>query len=80
MRAERLKDMLSVKPKRLANRLLRTLGLLFVAIDNTTLPDTARWLLRTRWVWIIKKNGKPRPVKMGEMLRCAYAKRKLRPP
>ena len=39
-----------------------------------SLPPAARWLTRTRLCWQRKKNGKPRPVKIGELLRSAYAK------
>ena len=37
--------------------------------------SAARWLTRTRLCWQRKKNGKLRPIKMGEFLRSAYAKR-----
>ena len=39
------------------------------------MPPAARWLTRTRLCWQRKKNGKPRPIKIGEFLRSAYAKR-----
>ena len=49
--------------------------LLFCRISAGALPLAARWLTRTRLCWQRKKNGKPRPIKMGEFLRSAYAKR-----
>ena len=54
---------------------LHALSALFCQISAGTLPLAARWLTRTRLCWQRKKNGKPRPIKMGELLRSAYAKR-----
>ena len=66
--------MLSVPRKRHANRLLRALAKVYAAIDAGALPDDARWLTGTRLCWQRKKTGKPRPIKMGDVLRSAYAK------
>ena len=38
-------------------------------------PRPPRGLTRTRLCWQRKKHGKPRPVKMGDILRSAYAQR-----
>eukprot|EP00969_Alexandrium_andersonii_P144667 6397320-Alexandrium_andersonii.AAC.1 len=34
-----------------------------------------RWITRTRLMWQRKRNGKPRPIKMGEVVRTSFAKR-----
>ena len=67
-RPEHITDLFNV-PRRVA------LSALFCKISAGALPPAARWLTRTRLCWQRKKNGKPRPIKMGEFLRSAYAKR-----
>ena len=47
----------------------------FCQISAGTLPPAARWLTRMLLCWQRKTNGKPRPIKVGELLRSAYAKR-----
>ena len=78
-RAERITDMLSVSRRVHANKLHAALSALFYRISAGTLSPTARWLTRTRLCWQRKKNGTPRPIKMGELLRSAYAKRLVYP-
>ena len=67
--------MLCVPPRIHANKLHAALLAVFCRISSRTLPPAARWLTLTRLCWQRKKNGKPRPIKMGEFLRSAYAKR-----
>ena len=74
-RAEHVTDMLSVPRRIHANKLHAALSAVFCRISAGTLPPAVRWLTRTRLCWQRKKNGKPRPIKMGELLRSAYAKR-----
>ena len=73
-RPEHITDLLNVPRRVHANKIHAALSALFCRISAGTLPPAARWLTRTR-LWQRKKNGKPRPIKMGEFLRSAYAKR-----
>ena len=73
MRPEHMSDMLSVPRRAHANRLLRALAKLHYAIDGGSLVPESRWISNTRQCWQRKKNGKPRPIKMGEFLRSSYA-------
>ena len=74
-RPEHITDLLNVPRMVHANKIHAALSALFCRISAGTLPPAARWLTRTRLCWQRKKNGKPRPIKMGEFLRSAYAKR-----
>jgi hypothetical protein len=73
-RAEHISDMLSVRGRIHANRLLKSLTMLHSAIDQKALPRSARWITSTRLCWQRKKNRAPRPIKMGEFIRSSYAK------
>ena len=78
-RPEHLKELLGVRQRTVANRLVRALSALHKALQNGTLGSSGRWLLRTRLVWLKKKTGTaPRPVKIGEVLRTSFAKRLAR--
>ena len=74
-RPEHITDLLNVPRRIHANKIHAALSALFCRISAGSLPPAARWLTRTRLCWQRKKNGKPRPIKMGEFLRSAYAKR-----
>ena len=74
-RPEHITDLLNVPRRIHANKVHAALSALFCGISAGSLPPAARWLTRTRLCWQRKKNGKPRPIKMGEFLRSAYAKR-----
>ena len=74
-RPEHTTDLLNVPRRIHANKIHAALSALFCRISAGTLPPAARWLTRTRLCWQRKKNGKPRPIKMDEFLRSAYAKR-----
>ena len=74
-RPEHITDLLNVPRRIHANKIHAALSALFCRVSVGTLPPAARWLTRTRLCWQRKKNGKPRPIKMGEFLRSAYAKR-----
>ena len=74
-RSEHITDLLNVPRRIHANKIHAALSALFSRISAGSLPPAARWLTRTRLCWQRKKNGKPRPIKMGEFLRSAYAKR-----
>ena len=68
-----------MRQRAVANRLVRALRKLHKALRAGALDSTARWLLRTRLVWVKKKTGNaPRPVKIGEVLRTSFAKRTVR--
>eukprot|EP00972_Heterocapsa_arctica_P008497 1239704-Heterocapsa_arctica.AAC.1 len=46
--------------------------------DGGLLPRCWNWLLASRWVFLHKRTGsKPRPVRVGEVLRRMIAKRSL---
>ena len=77
-RPEHITDLLNVSRRIHANKIHAALSALFCRISAGALPPAARWLTRTRLCWQRKKNGKPRPIKMGEFLRSAYAKRLVR--
>ena len=78
MRPEHLRDMLACKRRRVVNRLLRALHATEVMAAAGTLPDTWKWMLNSRLVFIAKKHGpKPRPVRVGEVWRRAVAKHSL---
>lgn len=79
MRPEHLKELLGVRQRAASNRLLRSLARVHEAFASGNLGTSARWLLRTRLVWIKKKLGPaPRPVQIGEVLRTSYAKHIVR--
>ena len=42
------------------------------------LPDEARWMTRTRLCWQRKKNNKPRPIQMAEVVRSSFGKRMVK--
>ncbi len=67
--------MLRCSRRRSVNRLLRALADLESKALAGELPDSWQWILRTRLVFIKKKTGtKPRPVRVGEVLRRIIAK------
>ena len=65
-RPEHITDLLNVPRRVHANKIHAALSALFCRISAGSLPPAARWLTRTRLCWQRKKNGKPRPIKMGE--------------
>ena len=73
-RAEHITDLLNVPRRVHANKIHVAVSAL-CRISAGSLPPAARWLTRTRLCWQRKKNGKPWPFKMGELLRSAYAER-----
>ena len=78
MRPEHLRDMLSCKRRRAVNRLLRAIQATENAAEAGTLPDSWRWMLDSRLVFLAKKHGsKPRPVRVGEVWRRLIAKHML---
>ena len=74
-RPEHYQDILRVKRKREVNLFLLSLGRLHAAMADGNLPDEARWLTRTRLCWQRKKNNKPRPIQMAEVVRSSFGKR-----
>ena len=74
-RPEHLKEMLAVPRLREALSLQKALNRLHYTMLRGELADSMRWLTRTRLCWQKKKNGIPRPIKIGELLRSSYAKR-----
>ena len=79
LRPEHLSELLGVPRRRVANRLLKALGKLIDLIGKGRLFNDARWITRSRTIFIPKKSGKaPRPLKVGEVLRSSNAKRLLK--
>ena len=79
LRPEHLSELLGVPRRRVANRLLKALGKLIDLIGKGRLSNDARWITRSRTIFIPKKSGKaPRPLKVGEVLRSSNAKRLLK--
>ncbi len=77
-RPEHFRDMLRCSRRRSVNRLLRALADMENKALAGELPDIWRWILRTRLIYIKKKTGtKPRPVRVGEVLRRIIAKHSL---
>ena len=77
MRPEHLAELLSVR-RRTANKAIDALGRLLDTIMAGGLPEEARWITYSRTIFIRKKAGKaPRPLKIGEVLRGAAAKKIL---
>ena len=83
LRPEHIAELLAVRRRRTARRLRRTLGLLLDAIASGSVVEEGRWLTYSRLIYLQKKRGElildtPRPIKVGEVLRSAAAKRTLR--
>ena len=77
-RPEHLRDLLGCTRRRSVNRLLRALAETERLADRGLLPRCWNWLLGSRLVFLHKRSGsKPRPVRVGEVLRRMIAKRSL---
>ena len=77
-RPEHLRDLLACPRRRATRRLLFQLDRLQGDAARGQLPESLDWLLRTRVVYIDKKGSpKPRPLRVGELLRRVVAKRAL---
>eukprot|EP00973_Karenia_brevis_P052651 7314478-Karenia_brevis.AAC.1 len=78
-RPEHASDCFAVRKKRLVTRFKRALLKVQEMEEKGLLPNHARWLLRTRLVFLEKpSSNKPRPIRVGEFLRAAFAKRLMR--
>lgn len=77
-RPEHIRDMLSCSRRRIVNRLLAAIAAAETMAERGDLPDSWRWVLNTRLVFLKKKTGtKPRPVRVGEVWRRILAKHSL---
>ena len=75
-RPEHLREALAARSRQASNRLLTALDSLMAAAARGVLPEGMRWLTRSRLVFLKKKHGfKPRPIRVGELLRRMVAKR-----
>jgi hypothetical protein len=74
-RSEHVRELLSVRKRSVANRLLRLLGDAIRADLEGTFPSAARWILGSG-VTFLEKPGKdaPRPIRAGEWLRKVIGK------
>ena len=74
-RPDHIREMLAIPRKSEANRLYRAILALRTKGEDGTLPESARWILGSRLVFIKKKKGpKPRPIRVGEVWRRIIAK------
>ena len=77
-RPEHISELLGVAKRRVANRLLTALGKVLDMVAAGEVPEAGRWLAWSRNIWLEKKVGPaPRPIKVGEVLKAAAAKRTL---
>ena len=77
-RPEHISEILGVQRKRIARKALRALAKLVKVMQAGELHESARWITRTRTIFLPKKNSDvPRTVKIGETLRMIGAKQKL---
>lgn len=78
-RPEHLAEIIGVKRRRIAARATRALAQVIDAIEAGRLCEEARWVTRSRSIYLTKKVGnEPRPIKCIEVLRSANAKRLMR--
>ena len=78
MRPEHLRDMLACNRRRAVNRLLRAIQATEGLAVAGALPQSWRWMLESRLVFLAKKHGpKPRPIRVGEVWRRLVAKHSL---
>ena len=73
--ASRSLPLLDVSRQREVASLRGALGRLHNAMRTQSLPANMRWHTRARLCWQRKRSGKPRPIKIGEVLRASFAKR-----
>ncbi len=69
--------MLSCSRRRSVNRLLAALDVMEQKAGRGELPASWHWILDTRLIFVKKKTGKLRPVRIGEVLRRIIAKHSL---
>ena len=65
LRPEHIAELLGVRRRRLANKLLRALGRLLDAIAGGRLCEEARWITRSRSIFIEKRRHLARPSRQG---------------
>ena len=76
MRPEHLRELVAVRDRRTASRLLASISKFVDAAIAGELCDAARWILDSRLVYLRKKTGTaPRPIRVGELWRRVVAKR-----
>ena len=74
-RPEHLQDALSSRPRSSASRLLVALNELYSKAVAGELAPHCRWLLGSRLIFLRKKSGKPRPIRIGEFWRRFIGKK-----
>ena len=68
VRPEHLRDALTARSHYATVRLFKVLSALIAQGTQGTLPDTCRWILDSRLVFLRKKkDNAPRPVRVGEL-------------
>ena len=74
-RPEHLQDALSARPRSSASRLWVALNEFYSKAVDGSLASHCRWLLGSRLVYLRKKSGKPRPIRIGEFWRRFIGKK-----
>ena len=70
---------MAVRRRPLVSRAWRALSAVHMLAREGRLPDSARWILRTRLVFLEKPGSStPRPIRIGEFLRSSMTKRLVR--
>ena len=74
-RPEHIKEALQAKSRVLTGKLLKAIGRLERMAVAGKLPDSMRWITRSRLIFLKKATGnKPRPIRIGELLRRIIGK------
>ena len=77
-RPEHIRECVAVRRRPVANRLHRAIGALVNAAAHGRLPESSRWILGSRLVYLRKKRGNtPRLIRIGELWRRLVAKKLL---
>ena len=77
-RTEHLQEALGARPRSISSRLARAIAELQTAAAAGTLPESSRWILGSRLVYLKKKKGSaPRSMRIGEFWRRLITKRLL---
>ena len=75
-RPEHAKEAFGIRQKAVARRLARAMLKVQQRVQAGNLPEDARWLTRTRLVYLKKKGSQvPRPIRVGEFMRSSVSKK-----
>ena len=78
-RPEHIQEALQAKSRTVTGKLLQSLGRFESKALAGALPSSMRWIARSRLVYLKKKDGdKPRPIRIGEVIKRIASKRAVR--